>query len=511
MAEQDDQPGSINAQPTANGEAPAARDATSAQTSEASRLVPQPARKTARTRKFLVAVLGVAVFAALLVVGIPWVREMLNTVSTDDAYVNGHVTFVAARVRGQVARVLVDDNNRVHKGDILVELDKEPYQDAVAVSEAAVDTAKANLMVAIATVRGSEAEARSRRWKLQNAIEDVANQVALLRARVAALDKNEAGLTLAQADFDRASKLVAAGAVSHELFDERQAALLTARAGVTQGLNDVYQIRASLGLPSVPDGGDLASVPPDIDQNFSAVRQAQADLIQSAAQLGVVHSYNQTPQQMLAQFEQQGDIDRTFVRYAADAPAVKEAEAKLEAANRDLAQAELSLRYCDIVSAIDGVVTRRNVNPGDDVQVGQSLMAIRSLREIWVDANFKETQLSALRIGQAADLYVDIYGNSHVFKGRISGFTMGTGSTLALLPAQNATGNFIKVVQRLPVRIEVEDYDPDKYPLFYGASVVPYVYIHRPLTGPDAGKFLQTYVPPSSVAGSMVNSSGAGP
>jgi membrane fusion protein (multidrug efflux system) len=508
MTEQHDKPGSIGAQP---GDASAAHDAQAVQTQAEFRPVSQQARKTARKRKLLAAGgLAVVGLAGLLVFGIPWIGEMLNTVSTDDAYVNGHVTFVAARVRGQVARVLVDDNNRVHKGDILVELDKEPYQDAVDVSKAAVDTAKANLLGAIATVRSVEAEARSRRWKLQSAIEDVANQVALLRARVAALDKNKAGLTLAQADFDRASKVVATGAVSRSVFDERQAALLVARAQVTQALADVYQIRASLGLPAVPEGGDLASVPPDIEQNFSSVRQAQADLIHSAAQLGIVHSYNQTPKQMLEQFEKQGDIDRTFARYVADAPAVKEAEAKLEAANRDLAQAELSLRYCDIVAAIDGVVTRRNVNPGDDVQVGQSLMAIRSLRDIWVDANFKETQLRYLRIGQAADLYVDMYGNSRVFKGRVSGFTMGTGSTLALLPAQNATGNFIKVVQRLPVRIDVEDYDPDKYPLFYGASVVPYVHVKRAPTGPNAGKFLQTYVPPSSVAGSVASSSGAG-
>src|SRR6202034_1055588 len=107
----------------------------------------------------------------------------------------------------------------------------------------------------------------------------------------------------------------------------------------------------------------------------------------------------------------------------ANAPAVKQAEAKLESTQRDLAQAELNLRYCDITADIDGVVTRRNVNPGNYVQVGQSLMAVRSLNEIWVDANFKETQLRDLRIGQQVDLYVDMYGGTHIFKGRISGFT----------------------------------------------------------------------------------------
>src|SRR6516225_8980857 len=219
----------------------------------------------------------------------------------------------------------------------------------------------------------------------------------------------------------------------------------------------------------------------------------------------------QQPKQMVEQFEKldQGDIDRTLAGLTAGAPAVKQAEAKLAATKRDLALAELNLRYCDVVAEIDGVVTRRNVNPGNNVQVGQNLMAIRSLGEIWVDANFKETQLRDLRIGQPVDLYVDMYGGRHVFKGRVSGFTEGTGSTLALLPPENATGNFVKVVQRLPVRIELEGYDPDKNPLFIGTSVVPYVYFNKPPTGPDAGKFLQANVSRSQTSGSTANPSGA--
>ena len=108
--------------------------------------------------------------------------------------------------------------------------------------------------------------------------------------------------------------------------------------------------------------------------------------------------------------------------------------------------------------------------------------------------------MSDLRIGQAVDLYVDMYGDRRVFSGQITGFTFGTGSTLALLPPQNATGNFVKVVQRLPVRIELQNYDPNKDPLFIGLSVVPYVYLNRPATGPDAGKRLQPYVPQSPAA-----------
>jgi membrane fusion protein (multidrug efflux system) len=498
MAEQSNKPSSINVQPTANKDASAAHDATSALAPSAS----QAARKATGRRKLLVGVLGVAVLAILLVFGIPWVEAMLNTASTDDAYVNGHVTFVAPRVAGQISRVLVDDNNRVRKGDLLAELDEEPYRVAVSEKQAAVDTATADLQAAIAATRAIEAQARSRRWDLQRAVQGVDSQVAFLHARVAAVAKSKATLTLAQLEFDRARQLVVTSAVSRELYDQRQAELTTADAELTQALADVYQTRVALGLPAQPDGGgDLGQVPPDLDETFSSVLEAQAALIQSAAELGVVHSFDQGPKAMLDQFEKLGDIDRTFAQFAANAPAVKQAEAKLKAARRDLAQAELNLHYCDITAKIDGVVTRRNVNPGDYVQVGQNLMAIRSLTEIWVDANFKETQLRDLRIGQPVDLYVDMYGGRHVFKGRISGFTEGTGSTLALLPPENATGNFVKVVQRLPVRIDLVDYNADQTPLFIGTSVVPYVYIHKPPTGPDAGKFLQAYMPGSPSPG----------
>jgi len=463
-----------------------------------------------RRRRLLIGIVGALVLVIACVFGIPSIRHAFNTVSTDDAYVNGHVTLVAPRVGGQIVRVLVDDNNRVHKGQLLAELDKEPYQVAVSEKQAAVDTANADLQAARAAARAIEAKARSARWALQHAVEDVDNQVALLHARVAQLDKSKAALSLAQVEFNRTQQLVTSGTASREEFDQRQASLSTANAGVTQSLAEIHQVRVSLGLPAQPvKGEDIGAVPPDLDETFSAVLQAQSDLIQSAAQLGVVHSFDESPKAMIAAFEKQGDIDTTFAKLAADAPAVKQAAAKLETAKRELAQAELDLRYCDIVAEIDGVVTRRNVNPGNYVQVGQNLMAIRSLKDIWVDANYKETQLADLRIGQPVDLYVDMYGGRRVFKGRVSGFTMGTGSTLALLPAQNATGNFVKVVQRLPVRIDLENYDPNKDPLFTGTSVVPYVYINKPPTGPDAGKFLQAYEPQSQPMGSLRNSPGA--
>jgi membrane fusion protein (multidrug efflux system) len=438
------------------------------------------------------------VLGALVVVFviIPRIFHAWHTVSTDDAYVNSYVTFVAPRVSGQVAHVLVDDNNRVKKGDVLVELDPEPYRVQVAIKQAAVDSARAELVVAEATVRSQIGQTRGLRFKLQHAIEDVDNQVALIRARVATWEQSKATQVLAQAEFERAKKLLETKVSSKEEFDQKREQLDVATAQVKQALENVYQARAALGLPAQPpEGASLTDVPANLDQTFSSVRQALSDLMQSAAQLGVVaSSWDMTPKQVVAEFYRRdpgGDINRIYAEIIKTAPGLKQAEATLMRAERDLDEAKLNLRYCAIVAEIDGVITRRNVNPGNNVQAGQSLMAIRSLRDIWVDANFKETQLRNLRIGQRVAVEADMYGGKRMFEGRVSGFTMGTGSTLALLPAQNATGNFVKVVQRLPVRIDLVNYDPDKVPLFVGLSITPAVDLWSKPTGPNAGKFLQ--------------------
>jgi membrane fusion protein (multidrug efflux system) len=447
---------------------------------------------------------------------IPQVETMLNTISTDDAYVNGHVTFVAPRVAGQVSEVLVDDNYRVKKGELLVQLDKEPYQVQVNIKRAAVVNAEADVNAAEAQVRGILALARSQRWKLQRAIEQVDDTVALLQAKVAALRSKEATLDRAKADFARAQQTLMRGAIAREEFDQRREAERTAEAAVKQALEEVHETRVALGLVPQSEKGELTDVPADLNQNFSAVRQALAELVQCMAQVGLpLASTYGTPKQILDEFirrDKEGNIDRIVQRIVPDAPAVRQAKAKLLQAERDLAQAELDLRYCDILSEIDGVVTRRNVNPGNNVSVGQSLMAVRSLSEIWIDANFKETQLADLRIGQRVLCEVDMYGGRRQFEGRITGFTMGTGQTLALLPPQNATGNFVKIVQRLPVRIELTHYDSDKTPLFVGLSVTPYVYYRKKPTGPHAGEVLQPLRPRAPRAAPMgtQNPQGAG-
>lgn len=440
----------------------------------------------------------------LLVTGgyffVPWLRTALNTVSTDDAYVNGHVTFVAPRVAGQVTKVLVDDNYRVKKGALLVQLDKEPYQVQVAIKKSAVKVAETNLAAAEAQVRSQVAQARANRYKLEHAIEQVNNQVANLRAAVATLRSQRATLELAQADLRRGEELAPGGGISKEELDRRRQSVKVNRAAVEQALQQIYAIRAGLGLPTeVASGHELSEVPANLTQTYSAVLQALGELLQSASQFGVMPtSWTASPKETIENFYRQdpeGNLNRILEQLIPKAPAIQQARAKLQEAHDDLAQAELNLRYTDIVSDIDGIVTRRNVNPGNYVQVGQGLMAVRSLTEIWIDANFKETQLADLRIGQRVRCEVDMYGSKKEYEGRITGFTMGTGQTLSLLPPQNATGNFVKIVQRLPVRIELTDYDPTKGPLFVGLSVVPYVYFKEPPAGEHAGEVLQSVYP----------------
>ena len=460
---------------------------------------PQPPVSTPPVHRFRKWLLLAGTVAALTAGGYflaPWVNTTLNTVSTEDAYVNGDATFVAPRVSGQVMKVLVSDNNRVKKGDLLVQLDKEPFQVQVALKRTAVQTAEANLAVAESKARGLGAQLGAQRWKLQTASEQVDAQVALLRSQVAALRSQEATLDRTRADFKRAAALLPSHAISHSDYDLSEQQLRVAAASLAQAQEAVAQTRVSLGLAPQPEKNKaLTDVPPDLNQTFSSVRAALADCMATMTQLGhPLPSTDLTPNKALEEFrrlDEKGDIDRILHDLVPKAPFVLLAKADVEQARHDLELAELNLRYCDIRSEIDGVVTGKNVNPGNAVQAGQALMAVRSLKEIWIDANFKETQLADLRIGQRVRCEVDMYGSRGEFEGRITGFTMGTGQTLSLLPAQNATGNFVKIVQRLPVRVELTDYDPDKTPLFVGLSVTPYVYYKEPPTGPHAGEILQ--------------------
>ena len=213
---------------------------------------PHPSAVHRIQRRTLIWIAAGVVLVLLLWFGIPLVREVLNTVSTDDAYVNSHVTFVAPRVAGQVIGVLVDDNYRVKVHDLLVELDPQPYKLQVDVEQAALDAAQADLKAAVAQVRSYAGQARSLRFKLQQAIETVDNQVAQLHAKVALYQTKTATLARAKADFQRGKELLPTSAISKEDFDLREANYRVAEADATEALEEVFQLQPCSGCRGRP-------------------------------------------------------------------------------------------------------------------------------------------------------------------------------------------------------------------------------------------------------------------
>ena len=201
-------------------------------------------------------IVGGVLIVLAITEAIPWIINVLRTVSTDDAYVNGHVTFVAPRVAGQVVHVLVDDNNRVHKGNLLVQLDKEQYRVKVDIAKAALMVAQADLAATQAKVRGLAGLARSQRFDLAYAIEKLHNLVAELHAKVAALQAANATLAKTQADYKREQQLLEHQVISQQTFDAYLESYSVARARSAKAQQEVYQLRAELGLPPKPPNGD---------------------------------------------------------------------------------------------------------------------------------------------------------------------------------------------------------------------------------------------------------------
>jgi membrane fusion protein (multidrug efflux system) len=463
-----------------------------------------PARPTPGRgrRKWFLLVGALAVAAVLGIVLYPRIRLALTTVSTDDAFVSSHATQVAPRIAESVVAVHVDDNDYVRKGDVLVELDPTMSEVRVREAKAAVTAAERSREQAAAKARSAAAQARANRFALASAITGVKNQAAELRAAVARWNEAKAAETLAQAEVARAEELLRRQAVTPEQADVRRSEAAQARARTREAREEVRRLRAALEVPEVtnpdPTTEELSAVPEDQSQRHSSVLSALGTLAVNLADLGVpIPSYYDTPDQFISEVRKRapdGDIDKLIERDVAKAPAVVVAEAQVQQAKEQLAEAELSLSYCVVKAAIDGVVSNRNVNPGDRVAQGQRLMAIRSLKEVWIDCNFKETQLDPIRIGQPVDVTIDAYPG-RVFRGRVTGFSPGTGAATALLPAQNATGNFVKIVQRLPVRVDLVGDVPADTPLFAGLSAEPHVRVYDKATGPNAGRRLRAELP----------------
>lgn len=444
----------------------------------------------ARHRTALVVLVAGLVAAGAIAAGL-WLYYR-NIATTDDAYVKAHVSFIAPRVPSNVIDVLVDDNYQVEPNQLLVRLDPEPYRIAVAERQAALEVADAAVTQAQAQVRSAEAQARAAWYSLIAQRERVRTLIAQLHSQVAMLDLHKADREYQQIEFDRISKLIKQGDASPYEWDATRTRLKDAKMQVAAAEQALNQTRATLGLP--PDLEKPLDVPTDLEQAFSGVQTALSQWAHAMTQIGLdVRLYGMTPEdarKMLDRLAPGGDVNQALARVVERAPDVKLAEARALQARRDLERAQLELSYCDIRSPIRGFVFKRSVNPGNHVVPGQNLMGVRSLDDVWIDANFKETQLERIRIGQAVDLYVDAYPG-RVFKARVQGFSVGTGSALALLPPENATGNFVKIVQRLPVRLELVEPAPRDAPLFVGLSCVPQVRLDSTPSGPNAGLRLQ--------------------
>ena len=247
-------------------------------------------------------------------------------------------------------------------------------------------------------------------------------------------------------------------------------------------------------------------LPGDLEVQQSTVQTAVSDIASSLAQVGIPFDPKDAEQAKAFADFLRPDGDKSagegLEAVVERAPAVRVARAAVARALQQLAVARLRLSWTEIRSEVAGYVQDRQVHPGNRVQPGQTLLSIRR-SYVWIDANYKETQLHYIRIGMPVDLYVDAYPG-RVFKGRVAGFSPGTGLSESLLPPENATGNYVKVTQRLPVRIELAEPNPDDTPLFVGLSVVPHVRIMERPTGPGAGQRLHTFGrlrPPDKGAG----------
>ena len=450
---------------------------------------PQPEKKRGRWAKRLIflaivgAVLGVALYH-----GIPALQWALSTTSTDDAFVSGHTTNAGPRIEGIVTEVLVEQNDRVEPGTLLARLDREPFEISVRQTEASLDQSRSNLRLAKAQVKSQLASARAAFFTRKNQQEQLRRQVKSLEAQVAALRTAQSSQHLAEVDQRRLNNLTARGSASQSELDQRNNALDGAVNQVKQAWTAIAETRAALGLG--PDEEHPEQVPADLLQQQSGIQTANSSIAQALEQIGIdFDAHDIKPgeafEQILHMDSSQG-LQDAFGQVVERAPAVLVAKAAVSLAESNLANSKLNLSWTEIRSEVAGFIQDRQANPGNRVEPGQTMFSIRP-DYVWVDANYKETQLHHIKIGMKVDLHVDAYPGK-VFQGRVSGFNPGTGLSESLLPPENATGNYIKVTQRLPVRIELVEPNPKDTPLFIGLSVVPYVKFKEPLDGPDAGQ-----------------------
>ena len=406
---------------------------------------PDPRRR--RTIRFiLLALLVIAAIVAIPVYAYYSVRE-----STDDAQVDGHIVPISARINGTILSVLVNDNQQVKAGDELVRLDPADYRVAVAQAEAQFVSAQANIAESTVNVPLTAINTNaliqtssSQTQESQAAVTSAQQGVDGARAKVAAADASLAGrradLLKAQHDLARFKNLVEKDEISKQDYDAAVAAEQANAAAVDLAKADATGARHAL------------------DQAVAELGRAKARLITAMAQQR--QSEDSSPKQRQV----------SEARY-------KQAQAQARQAEANLNQARLSLSYTLIKASVDGIVSRKTAEPGMQVSIGQQIMALVPLDDVWVTANFKETQLRKMHVGQKVEIEVDTYG-SRKYHGHIDSLAAASGAKFSLLPPENATGNYVKVVQRVPVKIRLEPGENRDHSLRPGMSVTPTVLLN---------------------------------
>jgi len=409
--------------------------------------------------------IGLAVAAALVALGyggyVWW--QSLRRVATDDAYVEGNIVIISAKVAGHVAELLTDDNRSVKAGDLLLRIDPRDYaarrdqaKAAVAVAVAGHEAARTETQLTRETTAAQVEEARA---TLESArVAEQAAQSAVLEARAtveakrAATAAMSADVTGAQStmrqtgrEMERMRKLLQGGFVSQRDFDQAEMAASTAAAA-------------------------FASTGKRLDQTEKEVQQAEAALASR------VLTVSQSKQRVNEARAALGRVESQRRQVTVKEAEVERAEAALNQARADLAFAELQLAHTEVRSPADGVVSKKVVEMGQVVQMGQPLLAIVPLQAVWVVANFKETQLAHVRPGMPAFVEVDTFPGQ-VFHGTVDSLSAGTGARFSLLPPENATGNWVKVVQRIPVKIRLDAREFGN-PHTLRAGMSAYVVIH---------------------------------
>jgi membrane fusion protein (multidrug efflux system) len=389
-----------------------------------------PARRNAKRRRNILILIAVVVVVA----GGVFLRRYLSSYeSTDDAQADVHLYPVSARVSGYVVRVNVDDNQWVERGTVLVEIDPKDYEVAVMQAQANLANAEAtanslNITVPITSV-SSSSQLRSTASDIENTKAGVIAAERQLTAAHAQVEAAEANDVKAQDDLHRYKLLVDKKEVADQVYDQALAAA-----------------RSSAAAVAAAHANESAA------QQF--VQQARSRLEQADAN----HQYAETgPQQ----------VSSSRARARAAIADVEQKRALLE-------QAELNLQYTKIVAPVTGEVNK-TVVVGMNVQDGQQLLTVVPLDEVWVTANFKETQLKHMRVGQKAKIHVD--SNGRTLKGHVDSVAGATGPLFSLLPPENATGNYVKIVQRVPVKIVLEPGENRDRQLRPGMNVVPDVYL----------------------------------